>query len=135
MGEDDIICILPGLVSLCMELVQCYLMILVHLTGCVCAEGSIAGHAPHIDCFMGHGAVHGFKPREVLKLLSKFCIQSLALWLAGRSLPSALKVSMDGSRMGENGLCSCHILLVTCCNLATLAMGVMLLQPTPAAPW
>ena len=83
MGEDDSIHILPGLVSLCAELAQGFLTVTVHLTGYVCAEGSIAGHAPCIDCLMdhglGHNMVHGFKPGEVLKLLGKFCAQSLPL--------------------------------------------------------
>ena len=81
MGEDDIVCILPGVVSLCTELVYGFLMVPVCLTGCVCAEGSIAGHVTHVDCLVDCGldcsAVHGFKPGEVLKLLGELCAQSL----------------------------------------------------------
>ena len=72
MGEDDIIRILPGWVSLCAELAQELLTSPVRLIGC-----------DHICYLMGRGlscgAVHGFKPGEVLKLLGEFCAQSLAL--------------------------------------------------------
>ena len=62
---DDVICILSCLVGLCAELAQELLAVCVRLMGCDGAEGSIAGHAPGINCLMccglSHSTVYGFE--------------------------------------------------------------------------